>query len=91
MPDMMGIRRIMPRPSRETSTVVASAAIEMISAVFSGTSTALPSPALPRAMFTPTGASTRPMTMITGPVTMGGSRRMMISVPRQRMMKLSTT
>ena len=29
--------------------------------------------------------------MITGPVTMGGSRRMMISVPRQRMMKLSTT
>ena len=29
--------------------------------------------------------------MITGPVTMGGSRRMMMPVPRQRMTKLSTT
>ena len=88
---MIGMSRRRPRPSSEISTVVAREIIEMISAVFSGTRMVPPSPVLPRAMFTPAGASTRPMTMITGPVTMGGSRRMMMPVPRQRMTKLSTT
>ena len=39
------------------------------------TSWALPSPALPMAMLTATEARPRPMTMITGPTTTGGSRR----------------
>ncbi len=73
------------------STVVARDAIEMIRAVFSGTSTAAPSPVLPSAMLTPVGARMSPMTMMTGPVTMGGRSRVMIAMPRQRMRKLNTT
>ena len=38
----------------------------------SGTRVNAPSPDLPSARFTPTGARTRPMTMMTGPVTVRG-------------------
>ena len=87
IPHRMGTRRSMPRPSRETATVTARETMEMLMAVAWG----MAGPLWPRAILTAVGASTRPMTMMTGPVTMGGSRRMMISVPRQRMVKLSTT
>ena len=59
-----------------------SAGIEIIIAVLYGTSSTLPSPALPMAMFTATGDSARPMEMITGAITTGGSRRSMKLGPR---------
>ena len=91
MPHRMGTRRKSPRPSNEASTVAARDTMDTISAVCSGNSTALPSLFLPRAIFTATGASTSPMTTMTGPVTMGGSRRKMIPVPRKRMIRLIST
>lgn len=51
---------------------------------------ALPSPALPMAMFTATGDSARPMEMITGAMTTGGSKRSMKPGPFRRTAKPST-
>lgn len=75
-------------PMSDTSTVTASDVMEIHRAVFSGTSTTAPSPVLPRAMCTATGARIRPITIMTGPVTMGGSTRSTTSVPRQRISPL---
>ncbi|MCY1446007.1 hypothetical protein D9M71_625470 [compost metagenome] len=41
----------------------------------------MPSPDLPIAMLAAIGAIARPMEMITGPITTGGSRRSMKPVP----------
>ena len=88
MPQRIGISRKKPLPSKETSTVTRSEVMDIHSARFSGTRWVAPSPVLPRAMFTATGARIRPITMMTGPVTMGGSTRSTISVPRQRIRPL---
>ena len=61
--------------------------MEMLMAVAWG----MAGPLWPRAILTAVGASTRPMTMMTGPVTMGGSRRRMSPMPRQRMSRLMNT
>jgi len=61
--------------------VVISAGREIISATSPGTSCTLASPALPMAMLAATGARPRPMAMITGPITTGGSRRSIKPVP----------
>ena len=87
IPHRMGTRRSMPRPSRETATVTARETMEMLMAVAWG----MAGPLWPRAILTAVGASTRPMTMMTGPVTMGGSRRRMSPMPRQRMSRLMNT
>ena len=73
-----------PLPSKETSTVAAREVMDIQRARLPGTICCAPSPVLPRAMLTATGARMSPMTMMTGPVTMGGSRRSTNSVPRQR-------
>ena len=52
---------------------------------------AAPSPVRPMAMCTATGASTRPMTMITGPTTTGGSNLCRKPAPNVLMHKLSAT
>ena len=61
IPARIGTRRKIPRPSTATSKVVISAGIEIIIAVLYGTSSTLPSPALPMAMFTATGDSASPV------------------------------
>ncbi len=70
--------------------VTARALIDTASASGSSTRTAAPSPVLPRAMLTATGARIRPITMITGPVTIGGKMREISRVPRQRTRRLSS-
>ncbi|MOA55121.1 hypothetical protein D3C78_1788590 [compost metagenome] len=47
-------------------------------------------PARPIAMFDAALATERPMIMITGPITTGGSRRLTIAMPRQRTMAANT-
>ena len=61
-----------------------------IMAVFSGTSQAAPSPVRPMAMWTATGASTRPITMMTGPTTTGGRMRCRKLGPKALMQRLRT-
>ena len=65
--------------------------LAMITAVVLGTSQAEPSPVRPMAMWTATGASTKPMTMMTGPVTMGGNSLCSIPDPKIRTRILSKT
>ncbi|VVN48632.1 hypothetical protein PS624_06039 [Pseudomonas fluorescens] len=54
--------------------------MEISIAVWYGISTA-PSPPLPMAMLAASGAMARPIEMITGPITTGGSMRSMKPVP----------
>jgi len=91
MPTMIGMSLTKPLAHRLTSMVTSSVSMEMIRAVFWGTSTAEPSPVLPRAMFTATGARMRPMTMITGPVTMGGRTFCSTPTPYFLMSRLKIT
>ena len=91
MPQRIGIRRNRPVPSSETSTVTTRATPAMMKAVGSGTSHAEPSPVRPEAMCTATGAKTRPITMMTGPVTIGGRILWRMSEPKIRMLKLMMT
>ncbi|MNE45121.1 hypothetical protein D3C80_1393920 [compost metagenome] len=77
---MIGTRRKMPLPNTATIRVVSSAGMEIIMAVPYGSSS-VPSPALPMAMLAAIGAMARPIEMITGPITTGGSRRSIKPVP----------
>jgi len=73
----------------DTATVVASEMAASSSEVSYGI-TWLP-PARPMAMPDAAPATERPMIMITGPITTGGSRRWMKPAPRTRTSALSTT
>ena len=73
----------------ETRMVVARAQSPTVIAFAWGKSTIAPSPVLPMVMCTATGARIRPITMITGPVTTGGSTRLIMSLPCQRTSRLS--
>ena len=88
IPQRMGMSFRRPRPRRLTRTVTEREIMETMIALFWGTRTNPPSPLLPMAMFTATGARIRPMTMITGPVTTGGKILRITSDPFTRMMKL---
>ncbi|KAF5033941.1 hypothetical protein DSECCO2_601430 [anaerobic digester metagenome] len=68
-----------------TTTVAAREKKDTSMAVRSGKSTAAPSPVLPMAMATPTGARMSPMTMMTGPVTMVGRSLVRNAGPRRWM------
>ena len=90
-PSRIGTIRISPLPSSVTTTVVISAIAARAIAVPCGTSAMAPSPDLPRARFTPTGARISPMTMMTGPVTTRGRYVSRNSLPLMRIAKLRTT
>lgn len=79
-----------PLPTSDIRIVVPNATPATIMAVDWGSSQMEPSPARPMAMCTETGARMRPMSMITGPVTTGGSSRCMNSTPKARMSRLMT-
>ena len=87
----MGINFSTPFPNREIKTVVTKAAIEIIKATLGSTSCKAPSPDLPKAMLTPTGAKFNPITMITGATTTGGSNRLITPSPRHAIIKLNRT
>ena len=90
-PIRMGISLNQPLPNRDVIIVVRSATPATIMAVFSGTSQADPSPVRPMAIWTATGASTRPITMITGPTTTGGNRRCRKPAPKALIQRLKTS
>ena len=77
---MIGSSLNMPRPNTATTSVVSSAGIEISIAVWYGIS-CVPSASLPIAMLAAIGAIARPIEMITGPITTGGSSRSMKPVP----------
>ena len=89
-PHRIGTSDRNPRASMEIATVTASAMNETVIAGPAATSCSLPLPSSPMARLTATGASTRPITMITGPVTIAGSNRVTTPTPRRRMTRLSS-
>ena len=76
IPANMGISFNSPLAKSETVTVVISAIIARIQLLL--------------AIFTPVPANDRPMSIITGPTTMGGNRLVMKFTPRRRTSALIT-
>jgi len=91
IPMRMGRSLIIPLPSSVAKMVASRVIMEIVMAVPNGTSSILPSPVCPVAIWTATGARISPMVMMTGPVTMGGSRRWIKPLPLRRINRLRTT
>ena len=74
IPANIGIRRRIPFPKSDTTTVVRSAMIAISQLVL--------------AISTPVPANERPISMMTGPTTIGGKSRVTNPIPRRRKIRL---
>ena len=74
MPAKIGIRRSSPLPNSDTTTVVNRAIMANVQLLF--------------AMLTPVPASDRPISIMTGPTTIGGNNLEMNPTPRSRTSRL---